>query len=45
MVKTPVSISIFVIALLVVVAISAGTLFWQVNKAARINPAEIIKTE
>ena len=44
-VKTPVSISIFVIALLVVVAISAGTLFWQVNKAARINPAEIIKTE
>ena len=44
-VKTPVSISIFVIALLVDVAISAGTLFWQVNKAARINPAEIIKTE
>ena len=44
-VKTPVSISIFVIALLVFVAISAGTLFWQVNKAARINPAEIIKTE
>ncbi|MDD3037691.1 ABC transporter permease [Bacteroides sp.] len=44
-VKAPISIFIYVIALLIVIAISLGTLLWQVNKAARINPAEIIKTE
>lgn len=44
-VKAPVDISIYVIALLVVVVISLGTLLWQVNKAARINPADTIKTE
>jgi len=44
-VKAPVSISIYVIAILVVAGISLGTLLWQVNKAARINPASIMKTE
>jgi ABC-type antimicrobial peptide transport system permease subunit len=44
-VKAPVSISIYVVAILVVSGISLGTLFWQVNKAARINPAEIMKSE
>lgn len=44
-VKAPVSIFIYVIAILVVAGISLGTLLWQVNKAARINPAKIMKTE
>lgn len=44
-VKVPTSISIFIIALLIVIVISLGTLLWQVNKAARINPADTIKTE
>jgi len=44
-VKAPVSISIYVIAILTVAGISLGTLLWQVNKAARINPAKIMKTE
>jgi hypothetical protein len=29
----------------VVAGISLGTLLWQVNKATRINPAEVIKSE
>ena len=44
-VKAPVSIFIYAIAILIVSGISLGTLFWQVNKAARINPAEIMKSE
>ena len=44
-VKAPVSISIYLIAILVVAGISLGTLFWQVNKATRINPATIMKAE
>ena len=44
-VKSPVSISIFLIALLVVAGISLGTLLWQVRKATRINPSIIMKTE
>lgn len=44
-IKAPISISIYLIALLIVAGISLGTLLWQVNKAARINPAEIMKTE
>lgn len=44
-VKVPISIFIYIIALLVVVAISLGTLLWQINRAARINPVEVIKTE
>ena len=44
-VKAPVSIFIYLIAILVVAGISLGTLFWQVNKATRINPATIMKAE
>ena len=44
-VKAPISIFIYSIAILIVSGISLGTLFWQVNKAARINPAKIMKSE
>ena len=40
-VKAPVSISIFIIALLLVAVISLGTLTWQIHKAANIDPAKI----
>lgn len=40
-----VGIFIYVIAILVVAGISLGTLLWQVNKAAWINPATIMKVE
>ena len=44
-VKAPVGIGLFVVALLVVAVISLGTLFWQVRRAANINPADVMKTE
>ena len=44
-VKAPISIGIFFIALLLVGGISLGTLFWQINKIAYIDPAKIMKTE
>ena len=44
-VKAPLGIGIFVLALLLVALISMGTMFWQVNRAAKINPAEVIKNE
>lgn len=44
-IKAPVGIFIYVAATLIVAGISLGTLWWQVSKAARINPAEIMKTE
>ena len=44
-VKATIGVGIFVLALLVVALISMGTMFWQVNRAARINPAEVIKSE
>ncbi len=43
--KAPLSPWIFVVALLLVAVISLGTLWWQVNKAARINPADVMKAE
>lgn len=43
--KAPVSLSIYLVALLVTVGISLGTLLWQIHKAANINPAKIIKSE
>lgn len=43
--KAPVGIGIYVIALLVILIISLGTLMWQIHKAAQIDPAKIIKTE
>lgn len=44
-VKAPLSIGMFLIALMLVALISLGTLFWQVNRAARINPADVVKSE
>lgn len=44
-VKAPLGVGMFLLALLIVVVISMGTLLWQVRKAARINPAEVVKSE
>ena len=43
--RTPLSGWIFLLALVIIAAISAGVLFWQVHKAANINPATIMKSE
>lgn len=44
-VKAPIGLGIFLIALLIVSVISLGTLFWQINKASHIDPAKIMKIE
>ena len=44
-VRAPVSIDIFIISLLLVIIISLGTLAYQIQKAAYINPTQIMKTE
>ena len=44
-VKAPIGIAIFVVALLLVALISFGTLYWQIRKAANINPADVVKSE
>jgi hypothetical protein len=44
-VKAPVGIGIFVVALLLVTLISMGTLWWQIRKAANIDPATVMKSE
>ncbi len=43
--KAPVGISIYLVALIVILLISAGTLIRQIQKAAQTDPAKIIKTE
>ena len=43
--RTPLAGWIFLLALLIVVLISGGVLFWQIRKAASINPAIVMKTE
>ena len=43
--RTPLSGWIFLLALVIIAAISAGVLCWQVHKAANINPATIMKSE
>ena len=43
--KTDISWWLFAIALLLTGAISLLTLIWQIRKAARTNPAEVIKSE
>ena len=43
--RTPLSWWIFVLALLVVAIVSVGVLFWQIHKAATINPAIVMKSE
>jgi ABC-type antimicrobial peptide transport system permease subunit len=44
-VKAPIGIGIFIIALLVVSVILHGTLFWQVRIASNINLADVVKGE
>ena len=44
-VKAPIGIGIFAIALLLVALISMGTLWWQIRKAANIDPATVMKRE
>ena len=44
-VKAPVGIDVFLIALLVIAFISLGTLYWQIRKAANINPSIVMKRE
>ena len=44
-VKAPIGIGIFVWALLLIVTISVGTLWWQIRKASNIDPAVVMKTE
>jgi ABC-type antimicrobial peptide transport system permease subunit len=43
--RTPLSWWIFALALVIVAIISASVLFWQVRKAANINPAIVMKSE
>ena len=44
-VKAPVTVGLFLAAFLIVAVISVATLLWQVNKASRINPSEVMKNE
>ena len=44
-VKAPMGIDVFLIALLVIALISLGTLYWQIRKAANINPSIVMKRE
>ena len=44
-VKAPIGVGIFVIALLLVAVISMGTLWWQIRKASNIDPATVMKIE
>ena len=44
-VKAPIGIGIFALALLLISLISMGTLWWQIRKAANIDPATVMKTE
>ncbi len=43
--RTPLSGWIYLSAVALVLLVTLGTLLWQVNKAAAINPARIMKTE
>ena len=43
--RTPLSGWIFLLALLIVAFISSSVLFWQIRKAANINPATVMKSE
>lgn len=43
--KAPVTFGLFVLPLLIVLILSIVTLYYQINKAAHINPAEVMKSE
>lgn len=43
--KAPVTFGLFVLPLLIVLILSIVTLYYQINKAVHINPAEVMKSE
>lgn len=43
--KAPVTLGLFVLPLLIVLILSMLTLYYQINKATHINPAEVMKSE
>ena len=43
--KAPIGFGIFALALILISAITVGTLWWQIRKAANIDPAVVMKTE
>ena len=43
--KAPVGFGIFALALILITVITVGTLWWQIRKAANIDPAVVMKTE
>ena len=43
--KAPVTVGLFLIPFLVVMVLSVLTLYWQMNRASRINPSEVMKSE
>ncbi len=43
--KAPIGFGIFALALALITAITVGTLWWQIRKAASIDPAVVMKTE
>lgn len=43
--KAPVTLGLFVLPLLIVLILSIVTLYYQINKAVHINPAEVMKSE
>lgn len=43
--RTPLSWWLYALAVVIILIVTLSTLLWQINKAARINPAKIMKTE
>ena len=43
--KVPVTLGLFIIPLFMVLVLSIVTLYYQVNKASHINPADVMKSE
>nr|WP_294479858.1 hypothetical protein [uncultured Bacteroides sp.] len=44
-VKVPIGAGIFAVGLIFTSTISLGTLLWQIQKAIRLNPGQIMKNE
>lgn len=44
-VRAPIGAGIFIVGFIFTVAISLGTLLWQIQKAVRLNPGQIMKNE
>lgn len=44
-VKAPVGISVFLYSFLLVAFVSLATIVFQLNKAVRINPSDVMKSE